>query len=327
MSEAADPLRTFRTAWWQRLFAEPATYELTRFAVLRLLALVYLVAFLSLANQLDPLLGSHGLLPVADFLVHVKGRLGAGAYWRVPTLLWLGSSDGAMHVLCGVGVALSAAALLGATNALLQLALWAIYMSFVHVGADLLRLRLGDSAPRDGDARGLPVPPAQRAAASGRRARPSSSSGCCGGSSSGSCSARRSSSCATTRAGGTSPASTTTSRRSPTRTRSPSGRTTAPHGVHVAGVLFNHLAEARRPMVRVRLPPLAPRRGDRSWSSSRRRSSRAGTSRSSTGSPSSRRSRASTTRLFARLLPRNEARVAPRALRGAEAGARPTRGS
>jgi hypothetical protein len=124
----------FRTAWWQRLLAERATYELTRFAVLRLLALVYLVGFVSLARQLDPLLGARGLLPVSQYLDGAHARIGVEAYWRLPTLFWLGSSDGVMHAACWAGVLLSAAALLGVTNALVQLALWVLYMSFVHVG-------------------------------------------------------------------------------------------------------------------------------------------------------------------------------------------------
>jgi lipase maturation factor len=129
-----DDFRAFRTAWWQRLFAEKSTYELTRFAVLRLLALVYLVAFVSLDRQLDPLLGSRGLLPVSAFLAWDRAHLGATAYWRVPTLFWFGASDRAMHLACSAGIALSAAALLGATNALVQFGLWALYLSFVHVG-------------------------------------------------------------------------------------------------------------------------------------------------------------------------------------------------
>jgi hypothetical protein len=134
VSDRDDPPGAFRTAWWQRLLDEAGTYELTRFAILRLLAFVYLVAFLSLACQLDPLLGSHGLLPVRDFLPWEHGHLGGEAYWRIPTLFWFGSSDGAMHALCWTGVALSAAALCGATSAWLQLALWLLYLSFVHVG-------------------------------------------------------------------------------------------------------------------------------------------------------------------------------------------------
>jgi hypothetical protein len=124
----------FRTAWWQRLASEPAGYEITRFAILRLLAFVYLAAFVSLAAQLDPLLGSRGLLPASLYLARAHEQLGAEAFWKIPTLFWLGSSDTVMRVACASGVALSAAALAGVTHGALQLALWALYASFVHVG-------------------------------------------------------------------------------------------------------------------------------------------------------------------------------------------------
>ena len=45
--------------------AERPSYWLTRFVVLRLLGLVYTVAFLVIVNQWQPLLGSDGLLPAA----------------------------------------------------------------------------------------------------------------------------------------------------------------------------------------------------------------------------------------------------------------------
>jgi len=53
------------------------TYGLTRFAILRLLGLVYAVAFLVAANQILPLIGSDGLLPVGAFL-DGSGRPSAG---------------------------------------------------------------------------------------------------------------------------------------------------------------------------------------------------------------------------------------------------------
>ena len=130
----AAGVTSFRTAWWQRLAAEPVTYELTRFAILRLLALVYLVAFLVLVRQGDALLGSHGLLPIARLVEFQRARMGVSAYGRMPSLFWLASSDAVLHAAAWTGVALSAAALLGATNAVLQLVLWALYMSFVHLG-------------------------------------------------------------------------------------------------------------------------------------------------------------------------------------------------
>jgi hypothetical protein len=129
-----DRVSRFRTAWWQRLADEPATYELSRFAILRLLASVYLVAFVSLNHQLSPLIGSGGLLPASRLLEIQRARLGPEAYWRLPTLFWFSASDDTLRAACWAGIALSVAALLGATNAAIQMALWAIYASFVHVG-------------------------------------------------------------------------------------------------------------------------------------------------------------------------------------------------
>jgi hypothetical protein len=132
--EKSAELRPFRTALWQRLLDEPATYELARFAILRLLGVVYFVAFLSLALQLEPLFGSHGLLPAAQFLAAKREQLGASAYWQIPTVFWLAASDTVLRGAAWCGVLLAGAALAGATNAVLQLALWALYMSFVHIG-------------------------------------------------------------------------------------------------------------------------------------------------------------------------------------------------
>jgi Lipase maturation factor len=141
MADDGDDTHDFRTAWWHRLgrLAHAAdrptpTRELTRFCIVRLLGFVYLAAFVSLFRQLDPLLGARGLLPVAGFLARQHAQLGGAAIWRNPTLFWLGASDGAMHLACAAGIALSAAAMAGVTNAAVQLLLWALYLSFVHVG-------------------------------------------------------------------------------------------------------------------------------------------------------------------------------------------------
>jgi hypothetical protein len=112
------------------------SFQLTRFCILRLLGLVYAVAFLILVLQLDPLIGRDGLLPAAPFLAQVRAAVGStsGAVLELPTLFWADCSDQALHLAAWAGLGLSIAVLLGATNALLQLALWALYLSFVHVG-------------------------------------------------------------------------------------------------------------------------------------------------------------------------------------------------
>jgi hypothetical protein len=114
----------------------PPAYWLTRFVFLRFLGLVYTVAFLIVLFQWEPLLGSRGLLPAHHFLADA-GRAwghGAGAFLRLPTLFWLGASDGAFRLAAGLGLGLSLALLLGFANVPSLAALWLLYMSFVHVG-------------------------------------------------------------------------------------------------------------------------------------------------------------------------------------------------
>jgi hypothetical protein len=42
---------------------DPPTYWLTRFVILRLLGVIYAIAFLVAINQVIPLIGADGLLP------------------------------------------------------------------------------------------------------------------------------------------------------------------------------------------------------------------------------------------------------------------------
>ena len=120
------------SAWWQRILFEPAQYELTRFAVLRLLGFVYLVAFASLALQVLPLYGAHGLAPIAVDLPAFRDQAGASAYWRFPTLFWFGASDSALVAGAVAGTLLSLAVLAGVTNGAVLVALWILYGSYVH---------------------------------------------------------------------------------------------------------------------------------------------------------------------------------------------------
>jgi hypothetical protein len=102
---------------------------------LRLLGLVYLAAFLSLATQVLPLLGHDGLTPAAQF---VEGIVGSTSRWHgfreLPSLFFFATSDGLLLGLAWLGVALSLAVALGLANAPLLAVLWALYTSYVHIG-------------------------------------------------------------------------------------------------------------------------------------------------------------------------------------------------
>jgi hypothetical protein len=116
----------------------PQSYWLTRFVILRLLGLVYAVAFLVAAKQILPLIGSHGLLPLDLFLGRVQNALGStgAGFLRLPSVFWFAHSDAILQTVAWAGFALSLLVVAGYANALVMAALWAFYMSFVHVGQD-----------------------------------------------------------------------------------------------------------------------------------------------------------------------------------------------
>ena len=70
-------------------------YSLTRFAILRLLGLIYFVGFLCLVLQFEPLIGSDGLLPAGRFLERILGARASlsDAVSALPTIFWLDCSD------------------------------------------------------------------------------------------------------------------------------------------------------------------------------------------------------------------------------------------
>ena len=112
------------------------SYWLTRFMILRLLGIVYAVAFYVAVRQVLPLLGSDGLTPV-DLYIHrvnaVLGSNGAG-FVRLPSLFWLWHSDTALLTIAWTGFLLSLIVVAGYANAVLMFVLWLLYMSIVHVG-------------------------------------------------------------------------------------------------------------------------------------------------------------------------------------------------
>jgi hypothetical protein len=111
---------------------------LTRRLFLRLLGLVYLVAFASLALQIRGLVGQRGILPAAHFLEWAHSVYGAAAYRLLPTLLWLDPSDTALLAVAWTGAGLGFLLLLGVRPRLLLVLLWLLYLSLSIVGQDFL---------------------------------------------------------------------------------------------------------------------------------------------------------------------------------------------
>src|SRR6266478_3916666 len=122
--------------FFRKIFAGGNDYWLTRFVILRLLGLVYAVAFLVAAQQLVPLVGEHGLTPANHFFERVEAHFGSrsAAALQLPSLFWFGISDQGLSIFAWVGFGLSLIVLGGYGNAILLAMLWAMYMSIIHVG-------------------------------------------------------------------------------------------------------------------------------------------------------------------------------------------------
>jgi hypothetical protein len=109
---------------------------LVRAALLRGLGLIYASAFLILVRQGPALIGSRGILPAARYLHQftvVRGAPSAG-FWQLPSLFWWWSSDAYLHGCAWLGLLGALAMLAGFSNAPLLALLWALYLSFTHVG-------------------------------------------------------------------------------------------------------------------------------------------------------------------------------------------------
>lgn len=127
----------------------PRSYAFASWLFLRFLGVIYLSAFLSLASQLKGLIGKRGILPATDFLT-ARRRFGPRRFWRIPTLLWINSSDCFMQGLCWTGVLAALLLAIGFAPLAMLLLLWVSYLSVFGVGRvflgyqwDILLLEVG----------------------------------------------------------------------------------------------------------------------------------------------------------------------------------------
>lgn len=119
---------------WGRSFRRP-TFFIARWVFLRVLGVVYLIAFLSLLVQIRGLIGHRGILPAGEYLTAVRENVtGSDRYRMFPTVFWLSASDAALVGTCVVGVVLSCAVIFNVLPGLAFALLWFLYLSFVTVG-------------------------------------------------------------------------------------------------------------------------------------------------------------------------------------------------
>jgi hypothetical protein len=107
----------------------------------RLIAFIYLIAFVSFGRQAAGLIGSHGILPAAQFFASARQSLGRAAYWDAPSVFWLNASDTALLLGWVAGAIFAVTAMLAPWKWLIRGALTGclvLWVSLSSAGQDFL---------------------------------------------------------------------------------------------------------------------------------------------------------------------------------------------
>jgi len=118
----------------QALFRVDDNYQLTCWLFLRGLALIYFIAFLSLAAQITGLAGPDGILPFYQTLNHAHQESGWLAWIQIPTVFWIDASDTALKIAAYGGVTLAVLLFFGRWQTGALIGMYVLYLSLFHAG-------------------------------------------------------------------------------------------------------------------------------------------------------------------------------------------------
>jgi len=110
-------------------------YLISRWVFLRCLGGIYFSAFFALLFQVKGLIGTHGILPAAEYL-HGGDRLGLMRFWYAPTLMWFSSSDRMLMGLMGFGLIASVLLIVNVWPRAMLLVCFVCFLSFVGAAQD-----------------------------------------------------------------------------------------------------------------------------------------------------------------------------------------------
>lgn len=116
-------------------------YRLAASLFLKLLALIYFAAFASLAVQITGLAGHQGILPFTAKLEELRIHAGAAAYWKLPNIFWIESSDVALTGAALAGCLFSLLLLFNRVPRLSLALLFVLYLSLFHAGQIFLNFQ------------------------------------------------------------------------------------------------------------------------------------------------------------------------------------------
>jgi len=122
---------------WGRNY-DPPRHEMVSWLFLRLFGLIYLSAFVSFGVQAQGLIGSHGIVPLGDFVDALNSHLGVERYFMVPMVFWLNSSDFAIQAVCWAGAGFSLLLVFNLLPRLSLVLLYVLYLSLLYAGQEFM---------------------------------------------------------------------------------------------------------------------------------------------------------------------------------------------
>lgn len=138
------PLVSKVSRWFVGEDLRRSRFRIARWLFFRGLALVSLIAFVSLGVQILGLVGSEGIVPAIESVEQFReanqqpGR-SSSVFWSVPTLFWwIDPTDAALVGTCVAGGLLAVLLLVGAWHRGALLAIWALYLSLATVSNPFL---------------------------------------------------------------------------------------------------------------------------------------------------------------------------------------------
>lgn len=114
------------------------SWRVGSFTFLRILGILFLVAFWDLWEQILPLVGEAGLSPYQNAVNEVEVRFAEIRLDRMPTIFWFFDQDWILLAVCISGMVISSLLAFGVLQGPANVILWILYLSMVNVGGPFL---------------------------------------------------------------------------------------------------------------------------------------------------------------------------------------------
>ena len=106
-----------------------------------MLGIIYLIAFVSIAQQVEALAGSQGILPFAEKLAFLESQAGYAHYFELPNIFWLDASDRTLTGAAIAGCIVSVLIILGRMSRPALVVNFVLYLSLYHANREFLNFQ------------------------------------------------------------------------------------------------------------------------------------------------------------------------------------------